>query len=791
VQYLLRQKTQSSVSSAEEWTLVLSVFVIGSYVLRFGLLAHWLDGVLGPVGSGSLIAEMISFFAITALAPAVGLYVLLNRIRGPRATVAEQLPTPPIQRFLPIGVVILAALMLAGAAMTKTYPTKMDLSTIARVPVVDGGRVKPLDTVARVYLRKISAREEFVGKDGKMHPAIEWLMDTMASPLHTRGPALEHKVIRIEHPQVLSLLGLERREHYRYSLEEIAPKFQDLQTAMDKARPREGVEKPPADARIDSLFESGDRDVFAAQLMEAAERIDLYAKLCNRIIPLSLPPTDDRKWRSLGKVQQTAEQQAVMAAFAAINLLPKDFGKLSPEQQEQLQNDIEERIIRIVGSDAAAMKMIDVIAAYKSGDSSRFAKAVSEFQQTTEAGVSPVERSKAQFEVFLNEFAPTYQVIYLYVFAFLLTLTGWGAIGARPSLGQALRKSAFWLLVVAFLVHGFALFARMYLMDRPLVFVTNLYSTAVFIGWAAVGVGLIMERILPIGLGNLVAAVVGGATGIIAHNLATSSDTLEMMQAVLDTNFWLATHVTTINFGYAATFVAGVLGIVYIVFGLFTTALRKPAAVALGSTAPPGFNVGRLLGQLMYGVLCLATLLSFVGTVLGGIWADQSWGRFWGWDPKENGAILIVLWNALILHARWCGLVKDRGIAVLTLVGNMITTWSYFGTNQLGVGLHFYGFNNALATGCMITWLVHLGLIGLGLIPLRYWRSFSDSGAAHATASATLTSPVSAADPGSPQASAQPQPTATTAQGAAPATNGHIQPNGHPRPGRGKKHKKR
>ena len=66
---------------------------------------------------------------------------------------------------------------------------------------------------------------------------------------------------------------------------------------------------------------------------------------------------------------------------------------------------------------------------------------------------------------------------------------------------------------------------------------------------------------------------------------------------------------------------------------------------------------------MIYGIVCFALLFSFVGTVLGGIWADQSWGRFWGWDPKENGALLIVLWNALILHARWGGLVSDRGLA--------------------------------------------------------------------------------------------------------------------------------
>jgi hypothetical protein len=131
------------------------------------------------------------------------------------------------------------------------------------------------------------------------------------------------------------------------------------------------------------------------------------------------------------------------------------------------------------------------------------------------------------------------------------------------------------------------------------------------------------------------------------------------------------------------------------------------------------------IGQMLYGVICFATLLSFVGTVLGGIWADQSWGRFWGWDPKENGAVLIVIWNALILHARWCGLVKQRGMAVLAVVGIMVTTWSWFGTNQLGVGLHNYGFNKTLAEGCMWTWLASLAIVAVGLIPSRYWGKVS------------------------------------------------------------------
>src|SRR5262249_51640141 len=152
------------------------------------------------------------------------------------------------------------------------------------------------------------------------------------------------------------------------------------------------------------------------------------------------------------------------------------------------------------------------------------------------------------------------------------------------------------------------------------------------------------------------------------------------LQAVLDTNLWLATHVTTVTFGYGATLVAGFLAIVYVVCGLMTPLLQKEQANSLA--------------KMIYGVVCFATLLSFTGTVLGGIWADQSWGRFWGWDPKENGALLIVIWNALILHARWAGIIKQRGMALLAIAGNIVTAWSWFGTNLLGVGLHAYGFKS-------------------------------------------------------------------------------------------------
>jgi cytochrome c biogenesis factor len=133
---------------------------------------------------------------------------------------------------------------------------------------------------------------------------------------------------------------------------------------------------------------------------------------------------------------------------------------------------------------------------------------------------------------------------------------------------------------------------------------------------------------------------------------------------------------------------------------------------------PVGFSQRerQFLVRTIYGVTCFAMVFSFLGTVLGGLWADDSWGRFWGWDPKENGALLIVLANALVLHARWGGLVRERGIAVLAILGNIVTAWSWFAVNELGVGLHAYGRSEGRMWFVLMFWLSQLALMIIGAL---------------------------------------------------------------------------
>jgi ABC-type transport system involved in cytochrome c biogenesis permease subunit len=159
-----------------------------------------------------------------------------------------------------------------------------------------------------------------------------------------------------------------------------------------------------------------------------------------------------------------------------------------------------------------------------------------------------------------------------------------------------------------------------------------------------------------------------------------------------------------------------------------TDGSRVRTALTVAEAAQKG-ELHKSLVKMIYGIVCFATLFSFVGTVLGGIWADQSWGRFWGWDPKENGALIIVLWNALILHLRWGGMIRERGMATCAVIGNIVTSWSWFGVNMLGIGLHSYGFMDSAFYWLLAFVLSQLALIAIGSLPLRMWKSFQDTAA--------------------------------------------------------------
>jgi ABC-type transport system involved in cytochrome c biogenesis permease subunit len=490
-------------------------------------------------------------------------------------------------------------------------------------------------------------------------------------------------------------------------------------------------------AQVDKI-ENAQRTSFQRQLIRLYNSVNLFSRL-----KLSLMPEETTAYadeleqfqKSIPEGVAAFQAQAAKKAFDQAKLdalmqAGKRYERLAraayPMMVPPLEAEKDRTAWKNVGASLmdslrtqtvhpALMAYARMADAWRAGKAPDFNQEVARYYLWLQQNGLTSEVGKSRWEFFFQQTEAFYHALTLYLGAFLVGIAGMLLLAGSRDWGEALRRSAFYLVLLTLAVHTAGLVFRMALEGRPPV--TNLYSSAVFIGWAAVVLGVVLERLFKLGIGNLVASAIGFTTLVIAHNLALSGDTMEMMRAVLDSNFWLSTHVVTVTLGYSATFVAGGLAVLYVLLGVFSKALNNN----LGGQ----ITLGRVLSLMVYGVVAFATLFSFIGTVTGGIWADQSWGRFWGWDVKENGALLIVIWNAAYLHARWGSVFKERGLMNMAIIGNMVTAWSWFGVNMLGVGLHSYGFMDQAFVWLVIFWISQLVIIGVAMVPLTSWKSFA------------------------------------------------------------------
>lgn len=632
-----------------------------------------------------------------------------------------------MKRFIPLLALAVALVVVVRTAFKSGPDTPFDLVGFGELPVLADGRIKPLDTVGRTTLLILQERQAVYLEDGSKLTPNQWLLDALFRP----EMADTYRTFKVQNLEALALIGqtdetLKRTydsafarfmavlgflpsRHSRFSYAQLEPYLPEIDRQGELAAELEAPQRdpfqravlkirnqliiyqqlkhslaPPSDPdflnRLQSLQDNYAEGIDAVRARSqgethnealATEMIDagqLFLRMDQLASLLPLPPlgedTSDHQWQKTGRALLESFQSGMVNPYA---LAYAGLGRAWREQSPETFNTI--------------------IELYTAQLNSKFSE----------------QMSKARTEKAFNQAAPFYVSLLLYTFVFFLAIASWLV---WP---EALQRSAFWVLSLAWIITTAGILTRMWLEGRPPV--TNLYSSALFVGWGCVLLCIVLEKLYPNAIGATAGGMTGFATMVVAHQLSLSGDTLEMMRAVLDSNFWLATHVIVITIGYSATFLAGFLAIIYVFRGVFTKSLDRDTA--------------KTMERMVYGIVCFATLFSLVGTILGGIWADQSWGRFWGWDPKENGALLIVLWNAIILHARWGGLARTRGIMAMAIFGNIVTSWSWFGTNMLGVGLHSYGFMDA-AFNALVTFVtVNLLIIALAYFPSGKWRSAS------------------------------------------------------------------
>jgi ABC-type transport system involved in cytochrome c biogenesis permease subunit len=537
------------------------------------------------------------------------------------------------------------------------------LQPFQRLQILENGRQKPLDTFARNLLKQFSGRSTLAGQE-----ASAWL----ARVLFTPGRALDDRIFLVNHPDVPAALDLPGQGRQRYSFRQLQPSLAALQRlAMQLAR-----------------MEDQSRSAAENELLRLYVNARAY-HILSREFRFAVDPG-------------TGSREAAAAGSPLLAIIPLPVARggewLSPGMILALP-DLEPPEV------AAQIALLARAAqAFASGRNREFSSAIEAFNQSVEKRLPDGGAGKKiSLEILYNRLEPFFKAQLAYGLALLLLLLGLLTRSKRiPRLGVL-------LLLAGLLAHSCGLLARMIIMNRPPV--TNLYETFVFVAWTAVLLGLVLE----FGQKNLLGVMSGAIAGLlfllVAGRYSLEGDTLGMLAAVLDSNLWLTTHVVTISMGYAGCVIAGIIGHVYIIHQLLvpgSPSFRQRAARAL------------------YAVLAFGLVFTFIGTVMGGIWADQSWGRFWGWDPKENGALLIIVWCAILFHARLAGMIGQLGLAASAIVSVIIVVLAWFGVNLLGLGMHSYGFTSGIAGGLLAFVGIEAVFIVVTLVLIRKNR---DSGA--------------------------------------------------------------
>ena len=670
----------------------------------------------------------------------------------------------------------------------STLRDKETLAALAVIPVQEAGRIKPLDTLARFRLLRFSGKRTIAfenpeTKKKEYLSAMEWMLLTWLRP----DLAKDMPVFVIDNSDVIVELGLStenKGKRDRYTYNELFPGRQALMDKRQEYQEIDPKKRTPVQTMIANLGANFlDYEMLLTHFDFVRNPLgkDLKAVPADILKGNDTPPLRMSKILpvAMGYLQLHPEAAAPMQNPWMMELLRNGLGGMMSGNQEMSLRlfpppaGVSEAwrgpgwiIVDGIQGKTPTAEDLSWLAAYEelylnAGDAAKFK--ASALALSAKVATAAAARGEGQF-VRLEEHYLQAEYFYYALLSFFLGLIVLAVTWAAPLAGWARRARQFsWLclaLATGLSVTGIVI--RCVIMQRPPI--TTLYETIIFITTACALFGLIAESITRKGLGLLIAAVAGTAGLFLSIRFETmeGQDTMQQLQAVLITNFWLATHVPMVNLGYAASMVAAILSQSYLVRRLIkmvNEVVKNFSRTVIGlmilscfviitivgiyiyyggristlSIIPKSLFgimvlyfcivvlglIGRLFGtagiragdenarnltRMAYGFVCAGVFLALVGTILGGIWANYSWGRFWGWDPKENGALMIVLMCLIILHARLGGYIKELGLHACCTVLGMIVAFSWFGVIQLGVGLHAYGFTEGIWFWLSLYW---------------------------------------------------------------------------------------
>jgi cytochrome c-type biogenesis protein CcsB len=337
--------------------------------------------------------------------------------------------------------------------------------------------------------------------------------------------------------------------------------------------------------------------------------------------------------------------------------------------------------------------------AYAKADAFAFSRAANQLRDGLR-GLSPKiypGESQLRLEYFYNHFDGFYRAAWSYGIALLLL----GIVYLRGK-GGAVKWIGVSVALLGLLFHATGIALRCLIAGRPPV--TNMYESIIWVSFAVLFFGMIFFARYRTPVYLLAALPVSLVSLLLVHQMPIAMpSSIDPLVPVLRDNFWLTIHVLTITLSYAAFALA--MGFGHILLFRY---IRDP--ITARADQPMHF--------WLYRVLQLGVLLLAAGTILGGVWANYSWGRFWGWDPKETWALIALLCYILTLHGRLAGWWTQFGLGVASVVCFLAVLMAWYGVNfVLGKGLHSYGFGIGGET-----YVVSFVLADLLFVAVAIWR---------------------------------------------------------------------
>lgn len=650
-----------------------------------------------------------------------------------------------------------------------------DYNNFKEIPILHEGRVKPLDTYARVILKSISNKESINNV-----AASTWLVELLINPTQD----YENPIFYIHNPELKNILGLPKKQTSYYSFKQVLPGIKKnigIITQLEAEKDKKDFFSP-AEKQLLNLYHSTllyfdlsrslsllhpEFDVNTIQKhIDTNFKADTNSSFQGKVNYIQLLPYKNKLSKQIDNLLNADKN--TQNRHADLLLLAKKFKEVS---QDHINTSLKIAIDTSLNPDTeknsswlapwelykpkiGANSNLETLNLWQSviynyyndkqnqwKDSSNSLKRHSLYSvQDSSNGQYNNLEYRLKLEVTYNQYNFFILSILFYALSLIACLIYFicqnrnlakrtanasshlyaprfkrnvqessGTSGEEVSISNQdaitdklmtlFNKCSILLFIVGFISHLTGVIFRVIILQRPPV--ANLYESILFVGLIIALISIIISKLQKNNIGILIGSLICTILQFIAYSYSKSGDTFGVLIAVLDNNFWLGTHVIAITCGYGCSLLLSALAHIYLIKICFKPSIKNTSSMLT-------------LNRYILALCLLSLFLTFLGTILGGIWADQSWGRFWGWDPKENGALLICLWLTAVLHGKISKQLDNLKFIAGSALTSITVALAWFGVNVLGTGLHSYGFTENIANNLFLFIIFELILI-LGL----------------------------------------------------------------------------